>query len=97
MCRWSQVQNASQVILFGDGNSDFDLLWPNDHWWIWKEAGDANSMGFNRATENDPGAFRHNRKSNYAFGDGSAALLNPGAIPCNKSACWWSVVADPHK
>ena len=97
MCRWSHVQNASQIILFGDGNSDFDGLWPNDRWWIWKEQGDANSMGFNRATENDPGAFRHSRRSNYAFGDGSASLLNPGAIPCNRSACWWSAKANPHK
>jgi prepilin-type N-terminal cleavage/methylation domain-containing protein/prepilin-type processing-associated H-X9-DG protein len=91
VCRWSHVQNASQVILYGDGNSDFDELWPDDRWWIWKELGDANSLGFNRATENDPGAFRHERKSNYAFGDGHATLLDPGAIPCNKSACWWSV------
>ena len=97
LCRWAQIQNASQVIFFGDGNSDFDLLWPNDHWWIWKEQGDANSMGFNRATENDPGAFRHNRKSNYAYGDGRAMLLEPGAIPCNKNSCSWSVKANPHE
>ena len=91
VCRWSHIQNTAQVIFFGDGNSDFDQLWPNDRWWIWKELGDANSFGFNRATENDPGAFRHARKSNYAFGDGHATLLDPGAIPCNKHACWWSV------
>jgi prepilin-type N-terminal cleavage/methylation domain-containing protein/prepilin-type processing-associated H-X9-DG protein len=91
VCRWSHVQSASQVILFGDGNSDFDQLWPDDRWWIWKEQGDANSVGFNRATENDPGAFRHNRKSNYAFGDAHAELLDPGKIPCNTHACWWSV------
>jgi prepilin-type N-terminal cleavage/methylation domain-containing protein/prepilin-type processing-associated H-X9-DG protein len=96
VCRWSQIQNAAQVIFFGDGNSDFDLLWPNDHWWIWKEMGDANSMGFNRATENDPGAFRHDRKSNYSFGDGRATLLDPGAIPCDKSSCSWSAKASPH-
>jgi prepilin-type N-terminal cleavage/methylation domain-containing protein/prepilin-type processing-associated H-X9-DG protein len=91
VCRWSQIQNAAQVIFFGDGHSDFDQIWPNDRWWIWKEQGSANSMGFNRATENDPGAFRHDRKSNYAFGDGRAQLLDPGAIPCNKHSCWWSV------
>jgi prepilin-type N-terminal cleavage/methylation domain-containing protein/prepilin-type processing-associated H-X9-DG protein len=91
VCRWSRIQNAAQVILFGDGNSDFDQLWPDDHWWIWKEQGDANSKGFNRAAENDPGAFRHNRKSNYAFADGRASLLDPGRIPCNQYACWWSV------
>jgi prepilin-type N-terminal cleavage/methylation domain-containing protein/prepilin-type processing-associated H-X9-DG protein len=91
MCRWTHVQSPSQVILYGDGNSDFDELWPDDRWWIWKELGDANSLGFNRATENDPGAFRHDRKSDYAFGDGHAALLDPGAIPCNQHACWWSV------
>ena len=91
VCRWSKIQNATQVIFFGDGNSDFDGLWPDDHWWIWKEQGDANSMGFNRATENDPGTFRHNRKSNYSFGDAHASLLDPGQIPCNKNSCWWSV------
>jgi len=97
VCRWSQIQFAGQVIFFGDGNSDFDQLWPNDRWWIWKEEGDANSMGFNRATENDPGAFRHDRKSNYAFGDGRETLLDPGTIPCNQSSCWWSAKADPHQ
>lgn len=91
LCRWSQIRSASQVILFGDGNSDFDQLWPDDHWWIWKEQGDANTFGFNRAAENDPGAFRHDRRSNYAFGDGRTQLLVPGAIPCNKSSCWWSI------
>ncbi len=95
-CRWSQLQKPVQVIMFGDGNSDFDELWPNDHWWIWKEEGSANSLGFNRAAENDPGAFRHNRKSNYAFADGRATLLDPGTIPCNKSSCWWSAKASPH-
>jgi prepilin-type N-terminal cleavage/methylation domain-containing protein/prepilin-type processing-associated H-X9-DG protein len=90
ICRWSKIQNATQVIFFGDGNSDFDGLWPDDRWWIWKEEGDANTMGFNRATENDPGAFRHNRKSNYAFGDAHATLLDPGQIPCNINSCWWS-------
>jgi prepilin-type N-terminal cleavage/methylation domain-containing protein/prepilin-type processing-associated H-X9-DG protein len=91
LCRWSQIQNAAQVIFFGDGNSDFDQLWPNDRWWIWKELGNANTPGFNRAAENDPGAFRHDRKSNYAFGDGRATLLDPGGIPCDNHSCWWSV------
>jgi prepilin-type N-terminal cleavage/methylation domain-containing protein/prepilin-type processing-associated H-X9-DG protein len=97
LCRWSQMQFASQVILFGDGNSDCDLLWPDDRWWIWKEIGIANTMGYNRAAQNDPGAFRHNRKSNYAFADGRAMLLEPGKIPCNKDSCWWSAKANPHQ
>jgi prepilin-type processing-associated H-X9-DG protein len=96
VCRWAKIQFASHVILFGDGNSDCDELWPNDRWWIWKEIGIANTMGFNRAAQNDPGAFRHNRKSNYSFADGSAMLLDPGNIPCNKDSCWWSATADPH-
>jgi prepilin-type N-terminal cleavage/methylation domain-containing protein/prepilin-type processing-associated H-X9-DG protein len=96
MCRESQLQIPTHVILFGDGNSDINGLWPDDHWWIWKELGTANSMGFNRATENDPGAFRHNRKSNYAFADGHASLLDPGKIPCDKTECWWSATASPH-
>jgi prepilin-type N-terminal cleavage/methylation domain-containing protein/prepilin-type processing-associated H-X9-DG protein len=96
LCRWSKLEKPVQVILFGDGHSDYDKLWPNDHWWIWKEQGDANSLGFNRAAENDPGAFRHNRKSNYTFADGRATLLDPSRIPCDKSSCWWSAKASPH-
>ncbi len=95
-CRTMQLQKPVQVILFGDGNSDFDGLWPDDHWWIWKEEGAANDMGFNRAAEDDPGTFRHKLKSNYSFADGHATLLNPATIPCNKNACWWSAVASPH-
>jgi prepilin-type N-terminal cleavage/methylation domain-containing protein/prepilin-type processing-associated H-X9-DG protein len=96
LCQWSKVERPSQVIFFGDGHSDIDKLWPDDHWWIWKEIGNANSLGYNRATQNDPGAFRHNRRSNYAFGDGRASLLDPGRIPCDKASCWWSVKASPH-
>ena len=95
-CRVNQLQRPSLVILFGDGNSDFDQLWPDDHWWIWKEEGAANSAGFNRAQEDDPGAFRHNRKSDYGFADGHATVLNPSTIPCVKGACWWSAIANPH-
>jgi prepilin-type N-terminal cleavage/methylation domain-containing protein/prepilin-type processing-associated H-X9-DG protein len=96
LCRWFKIEKPSQVILFGDGHSDFDHLWPNDHWWIWKELGSANSPGFNRAAVNDPGALRHSRRSNYAFADGHAVLLDPSRIPCDKTACWWSVKASPH-
>ena len=96
VCRWPKIEKPVQVIFFGDGNSDIDQLWPNDHWWIWKELGNANSMGYNRATQKDPGASRHNRKSNYTFADGRAMLLDPGRIPCDKNSCWWSVKASPH-
>ena len=96
LCRWNRLEKPVQVILFGDGNSDFDGIWPNDRWWIWKEMGAANAMGFNRATEGDPGAFRHNRKSNYAFADGHAAIHDPSMIPCNRESCWWSAKASPH-
>ncbi len=96
LCRWDRLEKPVQVILFGDGHSDFDQLWPDDHWWIWKELGNANTSGFNRAAEKDPGATRHNRKSNYAFGDGHAELYDPSRIPCNNESCWWSVKASPH-
>jgi len=96
MCRWPNVESPSQLILFGDGNSDIFKVWPNDRWWIWKEIGNANGPGFNRATQKDPGAFRHNRRSNYAFADGRAALLDPAKIPCDTNSCWWSAKADPH-
>ncbi len=96
LCRWSNIERASQLILFGDGHSDVYNVWPNDRWWIWKELGNANSPGFNRVAQGDKGAVRHNRRSNYAFGDGSAQLLDAGRIPCNTNECWWSAKADPH-
>ena len=97
VCQWGRIEMPAQLIFFGDGNSDTDDSWPNDRWWIWKNVGDPNVAGFNRAAENDPGAFRHNGRSNYAFADGHAALLDPSAIPCNTNSCWWSAKASPHQ
>lgn len=96
VCRASSIQNASQLIIFGDGNSDIKGVWPRDRWWIWKEIGQANSAGFNRKIQGDRGAVRHLTKSNYGFADGRASLLDPGRIPCDTEACWWSAKADPH-
>ena len=95
LCKEGMIQSASQLIFFGDGHSDWGG-WPDDRWWIWKEIGGANNPGYNRFVQNDPGAMRHNRKSNYALADGSAQLLDPNRIPCNRQACWWSAPADPH-
>jgi prepilin-type N-terminal cleavage/methylation domain-containing protein/prepilin-type processing-associated H-X9-DG protein len=96
MCRWPKVESPSKLILFGDGNSDIKGVWPNDRWWIWKEIGRANDPGYNRVAQQDKGAVRHNRKSNYSLADGSAALLDAARIPCNTNECWWSVKASPH-
>ncbi len=96
MCRWSMVERPSQLILFGDGNSDVNGVWPRDRWWIWKELGDARSAGFNRLAQRDKGATRHRGKSDYGFADGSGRLLNAGRIPCNTTECWWSAKASPH-
>jgi len=96
VCRWPKIQRPTQLILLGDGNSDIYKVWPNDRWWIWKEIGNAAAAGFNRAAQRDPGAFRHNRRSNYAFADGRAQTVDPGRIPCNAEACWWSATAQPH-
>ncbi|MBI2928113.1 MAG: prepilin-type N-terminal cleavage/methylation domain-containing protein [Verrucomicrobia bacterium] len=96
VCRSSKVESPSQLILFGDGHSDVFGVWPQDRWWIWKEVGNANSAGFNRLAQGDKGAVRHLRRSNYGFADGSGRLLDPGRIPCDTNACWWSAVADPH-
>lgn len=96
VCRWNRVEKASQFILFGDGNSDINGVWPRDRWWIWKEIGDAATAGFNRLAQGDKGSVRHSRKANYAFADGSAQLLDAGRIPCNTTECWWSAKADPH-
>jgi prepilin-type N-terminal cleavage/methylation domain-containing protein/prepilin-type processing-associated H-X9-DG protein len=95
VCRWSKVERPSQVLLFGDGNSDVEQVWPDDRWWIWKYVSE-NTPGFNRVAQGDKGAVRHNRRSNYAMADGSASLLDAGRIPCNKNECWWSVKARPH-
>jgi prepilin-type N-terminal cleavage/methylation domain-containing protein/prepilin-type processing-associated H-X9-DG protein len=90
------MEAASKVMFFGDGHSDSKGVWPDDRWWIWKEVGNANAFGFNRVAQQDKGAARHQRKSNYALGDGSAALWNAARIPCNTNECWWSIKADPH-
>lgn len=95
LCRWSMVEAANEMILFGDGHSDWGG-WPDDRWWIWKELGNTNGPGFNRVAQNDPGALRHGRGSNYAFSDGSVTLLDPSTIPCNQDVCWWSAKRDPH-
>jgi prepilin-type processing-associated H-X9-DG protein len=96
VCRWTKVEAPVKLILFGDGHSDVFGVWPYDRWWIWKEIGDANSAGYNRVAQGDKGAVRHNRKSNYAFADGSTRLLDAARIPCNRDECWWSAKADPH-
>jgi len=96
LCRWSRVDKPALLILIGDGHSDINKIYPNDRWWIWKELGSSTVAGFNRAAQRDPGAFRHNQRSNYAFGDGRVELLDPGRIPCNTSECWWSAKARPH-
>ena len=92
------VNDTRQVLTgnaLGDGHSNLGG-WPNDAWWIWKDLGNANSAGYNRFIQNDPGAMRHGGKSNYVFGDGRAKLLDPNMIPCDESACWWSAPRSPH-
>ena len=96
LCKWSMVEKPSELILFGDGHSDVYGVWPQDRWWIWKELGQANSPGFNRISQGDKGATRHNKKSNYGLADGSASLMNAALIPCNTNQCWWSARNDPH-
>ncbi len=96
LCRWPAVESASKLLMFGDGHSDVFGVYPRDRWWIWKEVGDVNGPGFNRLAQGDKGAVRHNRKANYGLADGSATLLDPARIPCNKEECWWSAKADPH-
>ncbi|MBM3822974.1 MAG: prepilin-type N-terminal cleavage/methylation domain-containing protein [Verrucomicrobia bacterium] len=96
VCRSSAIESSSRVILFGDGHSDVNGVWPRDRWWIWKELGDANAPGFNRVAQGDKGSVRHARKANYAFADGHTDRLDSGRIPCHTNECWWSVKADPH-
>ncbi len=96
LCRTASIESPSNLLYFGDGHSDVFGVWPQDRWWIWKESGNANTPGFNRLAQGDKGAVRHSRKSNYARADGSAALLDPGRIPCNTNECWWSARRDPH-
>ena len=97
LCKWASIEAPSEMIFFGDGNSDIHRDYPNDRWWIWKELGDANAAGFSRAVQKDPGAFRHSQKSNYGFADGHASLTDPAKIPCDTDRCWWSVKASPHR
>jgi len=95
-CREPMIEAPSLLLLVGDGHGDVFGVWPQDRWWIWKEVGGANSVGFNRLAQGDKGAVRHNRRSNYARADGSAGLLDPARIPCDTNACWWSAKQDPH-
>ena len=95
LAKWSMIEAPSDLILFGDGHSDWGG-WPNDRWWIWKELGGANNPGFNRFLQKDVGALRHNQRANYVFADGSARLLDANRIPCNTEACWWSVKRSAH-
>ena len=97
VCRAPNIQRASQLLIFGDGHSapPDSVAWPNDRWWIWKEA-NPTSAGYNRVAQGDKGSVRHARRSNYAHADGSASLQDAGRIPCNLNECWWSVKADPH-
>jgi prepilin-type N-terminal cleavage/methylation domain-containing protein/prepilin-type processing-associated H-X9-DG protein len=95
VCRSSNIEKPSRVLLFGDGHSDVDGTWPNDRWWIWKFSSEK-TPGFNRVAQGDKGSVRHNRRSNYALADGSATTLDAGRIPCNLNECWWSIRADPH-
>ncbi|MBL9129022.1 MAG: hypothetical protein JNL97_15340, partial [Verrucomicrobiales bacterium] len=95
-CRENAIEAPSLLLIAGDGHGDVYGVWPQDRWWIWKEVGGANSAGFNRLAQGDKGAVRHNRKSNYGRADGSAGLLDPGRIPCDTNACWWSAKNDPH-
>lgn len=96
LCRWPAIEAPSQLILFGDGHSDANGVWPRDRWWIWKELGDANQPGFNRIAQGDKGSVRHDRRSNYSFADGHADRLDAGRIPCNTNQCAWSARLDPH-
>ena len=95
VCRWSRIEKPSHLLLFGDGHSDIGNAYPDDRWWIWKYYNE-NALGFNRVTQGDKGAMRHNRRSNYSLADGSASLMDASRIPCNSSECWWSAKASPH-
>lgn len=102
LARRSEVQMANQTILFGSGGSSSPTLWPEDNWWIYKIPAPVRQPGFNRLQQNltygtDAGAVRHSGKGVYSFSDGSATLLDPREIPCDETACWWSVDLNPHR
>ncbi len=96
LCKATAFEAPSRLLLLGDGHSDVYGVWPSDRWWIWKELGNANAMGFNRLAQGDKGGVRHNRRSNYALADGSGSTLDPARIPCDTNACHWSIKVDPH-
>ncbi len=102
LARRSEVEMSNQTILFGSGGSSSPSLWPEDSWWIYRIPTPVRNPGFSRLQQSltygtDAGALRHTGKGVYAFSDGSATLLDPREIPCDQTACWWSVRLNPHK
>lgn len=96
-----EVENPSQLILYGSGGTDHPR-WPEDTWWIYKVEGPVRAPGFSRYQQfvefqSDTGAFRFGNKGNYMLADGSGRLLDPREVPCNNDECWWSVFADGHE
>ena len=82
LCRWPQIVSPSRLILFGDGHSDVNGVWPRDRWWIWKEIGNANGAGFNRASPRGQRFRATCRKIQLHFcGRSGRTLLYAGRIP----------------
>jgi prepilin-type N-terminal cleavage/methylation domain-containing protein/prepilin-type processing-associated H-X9-DG protein len=84
LVKFSKVENPSHLIFFGDGNGDAYKRWPEDRWWIFRDTNPVEGWGYNRATQGDPGALRHLKRSIYAFADGSVKTMDPAEIPCNQ-------------
>lgn len=108
LCRWAIVENSSQTILFGDGNSSYDsdgqlYYYQEDAFWIYKNHALGNP-GYTRhnvstmSGANERGLERHGNKysANYAFADGTVRLVKSSEIECSANACWWDAQRDPH-
>lgn len=97
----SEVEDPSELILFGSGGTDHPR-WPEDTWWIYKYEDPVRKPGFSRYQQfvdfgSDTGSLRFNNKGNYFLADGSGRLLDPREIACNNDECMWSVWVDGHK
>jgi prepilin-type N-terminal cleavage/methylation domain-containing protein/prepilin-type processing-associated H-X9-DG protein len=98
LSRSTDIVAASKLVGFSDGGSGSAALWADDNWWIKSMAPgyDQGKPGFNRQTQQDYGAMRHEGRANYAFLDGHVRSCRPSEPRCDTYECWWALRPNLH-